>query len=154
MKPKLIWVLIADAGEAKVYESQGPGFELVPVDDMTFAAEMPASRDILADRPGRSFDSAGPGRHAMEAQSDPHRELKRTSARTLADSLETGLQKKRFDRLILVAPPQMLGDLRDALSKQVQAKVAVELGKDLVRTPERELPHHLHDALRAAGRKP
>lgn len=147
MKPKRTWVVIADGGEAKVFESQGLNSDLVPVDDMTMAIELPASRDILADRPGRSYESQGRARHAIENATDPHRELKREFAKTVANALAACLTKKRFDRLVIVAPPSVLGDLRDELPKRVRAKVAAELGKDLVKTPHCELPDHLEEAL-------
>jgi protein required for attachment to host cells len=151
MKRKRTWVLIADGGHAKVFESLGPASDLVPVEGMAFSAELPANRDILTDRPGRSFESQGRARHAKENPSDPHRDLKRAFARKLAGILEAELAAKRFDRLVLVAPPPMLGDLREALSAKVRAKVAAELAHDLVKTPHAELPKHLEGAL---GRKP
>ena len=51
--------------------------------------------------------------------------------------------EKAYDRLILVAPPTALGDLRDALSDPVRSLVRAELHKDLTKTPVAELPEHL-----------
>jgi protein required for attachment to host cells len=147
MKPKKTWVLIADGGHAKVFETEGPASELAPVGDMMFSADLPANRDILADRPGRDYESHGHARHAIENRSDPHRQLKRDFAKKVAGILETKLTEKRFDRLVLVAPPVALGDLRDVLPKAVQAKVVAELAHDLVKTPSHELPSHLKDVL-------
>lgn len=45
---------------------------------------------------------------------------------------------------MLVAPSRRLGELRAALSHQVQARVAAELGKDLTKHPAQELWEHLH----------
>jgi protein required for attachment to host cells len=150
MKPKRTWVLIADGGHAKVFESEGPGTDLAPVQGMVFSVDLPANRDILTDRPGRGFESHGPGRHAMENRSDPHRALKREFAKKLGGILETKLAEKSFDRLVLVAPPPALGDLRDVLPKTVLTKVTAELAQDLVKTPHSELPRHLEGVL---GRK-
>jgi protein required for attachment to host cells len=147
MKPKKTWVLIADGGHAKVFESEGPASGLTPVSDMVFSVDLPANRDILTDRPGRDYESHGRSRHAMENRSDPHRQLKRDFAKKLGGILETKLVEKRFDRLVLVAPPVALGDLRDVLPKAVQAKVVAELAHDLVKTPHHELPSHLKDVL-------
>ena len=148
MKPKRTWVLIADGGHAKVFESEGPGSDLAPVQGMVFSAELPANRDILTDRPGRDFESHGRARHAMENRSDPHRALKREFATKLGGILEAKLAEKRFDRLVLVAPPPALGDLRDVLPKSVRTKVTAELAHDLVKTPHSELPRHLEGVLR------
>jgi protein required for attachment to host cells len=42
--------------------------------------------------------------------------------------------------VVLIAPPQALGDLRACLSKGVQAKVSAELAKDLTHLAVHELP--------------
>ncbi len=47
---------------------------------------------------------------------------------------------KAFDRLMIVAPPFALGDLRAALSEQMKPHIYAELGKDLTKTPAAELP--------------
>ena len=50
-----------------------------------------------------------------------------------------------FSRLIIVAPPVMLGDLRACRSKALGARVAAEVAKDLVKIPDGELRPHLRD---------
>ena len=45
----------------------------------------------------------------------PHRELKRDFAVRLAKMLDQRCREHAFDRLVLVAPPTALGDLRSAL---------------------------------------
>jgi protein required for attachment to host cells len=140
------WLVIADGGRAKVMEADGRrGFR--PVDDMTLAIDLPKSRDILADRPGRTFDSVGAGRHAKENPTDPHRQLKREFAGTVVGHLRKAMLAKRFDRLILVAPPAFLGDLREELPKDLENKVAGEVTSDLTNTPESDLPAHLRRIL-------
>ncbi len=131
------------AAKPKSSRSHGPHSELVAVDDMVFSMELPADRDIQRDRPGRSFKSSGPTRHAMESRTSPHRELKRELAGQVADKLDHGLRDGRFDRVALVAPPTVLGDLRDALSAPLRAKVVAEVAKDLVKIPHNDLPARL-----------
>lgn len=143
MKRERTWIVIADGRQAKVLESHGPNSTLVPVDDMVFAKELPADREIQRDRPGRSFESSGPTRHAMENRTSPHRELKRELAGEVIDKLDSSLREGRFDRIALVAPPTVLGDLRDALSESLRAKLVAELAKDLTKVPPQELPHRL-----------
>jgi protein required for attachment to host cells len=143
MKPIRTWVLIADAARARVFESTGKGTGLTIVQDMSLDAELLPSHELGTDRPGRAFDSVGSGRHAMEATSDPHREQKRQFARRVAEAIGERQAGKSFDRLVLVAPPVTMGDLRAALSDKVKARVASELVADLTNTPTSELPAHL-----------
>ena len=58
-------------------------------------------------------------------------------------ALEAQWAKGGFDRIVLVAGPKMLGDLRHSLPKSLVGHVAGELHKDLVKTPMHELPAHL-----------
>ena len=141
------WIVIADGAHARVLEHAVGKTGLQAVEGMTFDTALPRTHELLSDRAGRSFESQGRARHAKAARSDPHRNLKRGSARKLADMLKVGLAERRFQRLILVAPPVTLGDLRAALTKGVRALVAAEVAQDLVKTPQRELPRHLAHVL-------
>jgi protein required for attachment to host cells len=123
--------------------NDGPGKGIEPRPDLDFRSEQRRLRDIMSDRPGRSFDSVGKGRHSMEYSSDPVREDERQFARTLVDLLEVELAANAFDRLVLVAPPQTLGDLRSMLSKRLRDHVFKELPKDLTRMPHDRLYDHL-----------
>jgi protein required for attachment to host cells len=143
MKQIRTWVLIADAARARVFETRGRGTGLTAVEDMALDAELAPSREIGSDRPGRSFESVGSARHAMESPSDPHREQKRQFARRIADALETRQAAKGFDRLVVVAPAVTMGDLRAALPDKVKAAVSAEVVADLTNTPVSELPAHL-----------
>jgi protein required for attachment to host cells len=143
MKPIRTWVLIADAARARVFETMGKGTGLTVVSDMAFDAKLAPSHMLGTDRPGRSFESVGSTRHAMESPSDPHREQKRQFARLIAHVLEERQAASGFDRLVVVAPAVTMGDLRTALPDKVKAVVVAELVADLTHTPVSELPAHL-----------
>jgi protein required for attachment to host cells len=103
--------------------------------------------DILADKPGRASSSVGNGRSALEPQTDWHRFEKHKFAREMAKVLDAAAANKAFDRLILIAPPATLGDLRTELGDQTRKLVSAELAKDLTRHAEQELPQHLAEIL-------
>ena len=52
-------------------------------------------------------------------------------------------------RIVLVAAPSALGDLRAALPSAVRAKVTGEVAQDLTKTPDAEVASHLKDVLSA-----
>ena len=144
-KLKTTWVLVADGAKARLLERVGPNAPLIPAWAKCFSesdARTP-TRDLGADRPGRVHESANAARHAMEPRVDWHRYAKAQFARSVAGALEEAALKKKFDELILVAPPQALGDLRSALGQHAKALVAGEVAKDLTNLPEHELPAHL-----------
>jgi protein required for attachment to host cells len=147
MKPTRTWILIADGSRATVFETTGPAHGLHAVEGMTFHGDHAATHAIMSDRTGRTHASVGPGRSAIEAKSDPHRELKKTFAQQLTEVLARGLEQKSYDRLIIVAPPTTLGDMRAALPAAVRAKVSGEVAKDLTKIPSSELAAHLQEVL-------
>jgi protein required for attachment to host cells len=141
MKVLRTWVLIADAGRARVLSSAGEG--LREVSEMRFENELPPTHELVDDRQPRSFESVGSARHAMSKGEDPRRKEKRKFVAILADLLDEHLDRGSFDRLVLVAPPQALGDFRDALSERVRARLVNEVAKDLTKTANHEIAGHL-----------
>lgn len=147
MQKTRTWVLVADAGNARVLETEGLGQALQPVSGMHWSQELPRSSELGHDRLPRGHESVGPGRHAVEPKSDPHRELKRTFAKDIAARLVAAAEAKSFERLIIVAPPVMLGDLRQELPRAVKDRTAAEIAKDLVAVPDHEIRKHLLDVV-------
>ncbi len=147
MKPIRTWVLIADGARARILENDGPNRGLRAVEGLEFQGDHSATHDLVSDREGRSFSSHGHGRSAIDARSDPHRELKTKFAHELPDVLAKGLEQKSYDRLIMVASPVTLGDLRTAISEQVRALVIGEVAQDLTKIPNGEVADHLKNVL-------
>jgi protein required for attachment to host cells len=147
MKPIRTWVLIADGARARILENDGPGHGLAAIGGLVFHGDHSATHDLVSDREGRSFSSHGPGRSAIDSRTDPHGDLKTTFAHLLADVLARGLEQKSYDRLIIVAPPVTLGDLRVAISDVVRLKVVGEVNHDLTKFPNGEVAEHLKDVL-------
>ncbi len=143
MKPIRTWILIADGARARIVENDGPGKGLAAVPGMVFEGEHGATHNLVDDREGRTHASVGTNRSAIDARHDPHRQLKKDFARHLAETLASADARKSFDRLVLVAAPVMLGDLREQLSEHVKAKVVGELAQDLTKIPNSEVSSHL-----------
>jgi protein required for attachment to host cells len=147
--PNRTWILIADGARARVLAQEKDFAALVPAfEQEELTGSTAQSREIASDRPGRSFDSAGQGRHAMEPPTDPQRYAKFAFARELATRLEEAAHGGRFARLVLVAAPKTLGDLRELLPAAVKAKVVAEIDKDLTKVPRPELAKHLAPVLK------
>ena len=79
----------------------------------------------------------------MGPRTDPRRHLESEFMRTVASFLEEGALSKSYERLVLVAAPKALGDLRSTLSPHSAALVTRELDKDLVHLPQQDLEKHL-----------
>jgi protein required for attachment to host cells len=143
MKARRIWVLIADGSRARILEQIGKGAPLSEVAGSRIETHVPPSRDIVSDKQGSTMVSGGARRHAYTPHTDPHREAKRDFLQGIAARLEKDVAADAFDDLVLVAPPQALGDLRSALSPHVASRVVREVTKDLTKVPDHEIPDHL-----------
>jgi protein required for attachment to host cells len=145
MKPQRIWVLVADGSRARILRDVLLS-EKTPAgrEDLVFHAERRQLREIMADKPGRSFASTGARRSAMEYHSEPVREEDRAFAAMLAHTLHSYHLAKDFDQLIVAAAPQMLGDLRRAFPESLREVIAAEIAKDFTKLPA----HELHDVIR------
>ena len=121
IKPVVSWVVVADASRARVLVNDGPNHGLTVE---------------------REFEQEGYSKHATELP-DQVREQKRRFAREIARALDDARKQNAFERLYLVAPPQVLGELRSELTPELSKMVAGELNKDLTKIPLRDLPGHL-----------
>jgi protein required for attachment to host cells len=137
------WVLVADGARVRVFVSEGPGQGVTELPDRSFAGSRLRSRDLGSDQPGRTFDTAGCGRHAMVPPSDPHRQAEREFLKAVVDWLTDQEQAGNFDHLVIIAPPRALGELRQLLPKTLVRKLAQEIGLDLTRAAVSEIEAHL-----------
>lgn len=149
MKKTVTWVLIADGAQARVLENTGPGKGLKQVEGLDWAIEPLLAQDIVSDKPGRSHSSVGHGRSGMEPKTDPvdHRETE--FVKSLAGMLDRQQQQGAFDRLVVVAAPVALGDIRKAMSPAVKKTIVAELNKDLTNLPTAQLDQHLDGIIAA-----
>jgi protein required for attachment to host cells len=144
MKATRTWIVVADGDQAKIFEHDGPGKGLHPVKDLSLEQEHLRARDIMADKPGRAYSTAGPGnRSGVDYRSDPVEVRERRFVEKLADILDERQRDGAFDRLVIAAAPSALGDLRPALSDSVKGAILAELPKDLTNVPMPKLAEHL-----------
>jgi len=137
-KGNVTWVCVADSAGATLYLSQGPGTPFTMLDRI-----VPDLVENEPERPGRVHESAGPTRHAMEPRTDPARVEKQQVAHVVGEHLNAAAAVGSFDRLILVAPPRFLGDLRQALGDNAQKAVILEVNKELTRLDPKALREKL-----------
>jgi protein required for attachment to host cells len=149
-KSPVTWILVADGKQAQIYTRSPVGRKvptgsaehphylefqeqgLVPVPEMALKADSAKGHDQLA--------------HQMNATHiNIHDEIKHHFMKVIAERLNDAKTKKLFDRLVLIAPPKMLGDLRTDLDKKVIAAVVAELPKDLTQCGSKELVGHLNN---------
>ena len=77
---------------------------------------------------------------------DFHQQEEDRFAAELAATLKTRALANEFEALIIVAPPNTLGELRKHYHKEVERRIVGEVSKDLVNLPVPEIEKALQDA--------
>lgn len=143
------WVLIADGEKALFLENRGdddyPFLEVFREEEQ----DNPSDREQSANRPGRFQDGPTVHRSAVE-DTDWHELAKDRFAADLADLLYKKAHSGKFKRIVLVADPSTLGELRDHLHQEVSDKVVGEVPKTLTNHPVDEIEKIVHGDLKAA----
>ena len=78
-----------------------------------------------------------------EPKTDPVEHREAEFVRSVAATLDRKQQQGAFQRLVIAAAPNALGDIRQAISPAVKKTVVAELSKDLTNTPTPQLDQHL-----------
>lgn len=125
-----LWIVVADGEKALILRNDGNA----GVPDLTVVRELeqdnPPTREQGTERPGRHSDGPSPHNSAYE-ETDWHRLNKEHFAGEIADLLYKLAHRGMFERLAVIAPPQILGEMRKQFHKQVAAKVVAEVPKTL-----------------------
>jgi protein required for attachment to host cells len=148
MKATRTWIVIADGSRAHVLLSEGIAHPLTIVPNFSFKADLPMTHDIGSSRPGRTHESQGTTRHAYEPRSDAHTVLKETFVNSVIVAIATARKAGAFDRLLIIAPPTVLGTMRANLPDALRAVLMGDVAKDLTTTPNHEIRAHLPDDFR------
>jgi protein required for attachment to host cells len=137
------WILVAESSRAKIYEQDQPHSELHELEGFDHAASRMNDHDLVTDAPGRTFDSNGKGRHAITQDVEPKEQEAIHFARILAHHLDQNAKKKHFDKLVVIAPPEFLGFLRNSFSDHVSKMIVASVNKNLVHESAKNILGHL-----------
>ena len=128
------WVVVADGEKALVLENIGmpkkPELRLLDREEADL--DIPGA---ATEPPGRVYESSGGTRVSALEQPDYGRLAADRFAAELVKMLAGAAAEERFEQLVLAAPPQVMGALREAMSPEVRARVVLELPKTLTRHP-------------------
>ena len=131
-------VLVVDGRKMLMFRNRGdadyPNLEV----EMLREQDNPPDRDQASDAPGRTHASSGTARSAVE-RTDFHQLEEDRFAMATATLLKQRALAQNYEKLIIVAPPQTLGELRKHYHKEVESRLVGELDKDLASHPVGEI---------------
>jgi protein required for attachment to host cells len=135
-------IVVADERQANFFDTLQQNTPLLARGSMQNQAAGRKDRDLESDRPGRRYGgTSGVSHGSASAQSHHHgvggersteaHELTMFT-KAIADRIDAGRMAHEFDKLVLMAPPKVLGLLRQAMSTPSQTLLAAEISKDLM----------------------
>ncbi|MFY0526014.1 host attachment protein [Archangium gephyra] len=137
-----LWILVANGSRAKLFATDERAEKWDLREEFQHEESRSMSRQLLnqPDNPNAgSLHKPQP-----ENQPDARQQLEIDRfARELAARLERGLNDHAYDRLVIAAPPGMLGLLRKLVSTRVHQKLMLDFRADYMNVPDRELPERI-----------
>lgn len=142
------WIVATDGGRALIMRNDGttaePRLTMLRKHDQ----DVPPTRDLGTDKPGRTHARIGPGRAAIEP-TDLHQQAEDRLMADVAAALLSDLQQQNFESLVIAAAPTALGALRKAMHDELRKTVVAEVPKDFTKLPLPQLGPALSQALEA-----
>lgn len=111
--------------------------------ERVFTDENPPTHEQGTDRPGRAFKRAGTNYRSGMETTDWHELEKHRFVDRVASAMEQLAHAQKITKIIIVAPPRTLAELRHALHADVKSRVIAEIDKDLTKHPVWEIEKHL-----------
>lgn len=118
--PQGALVVVADGGSARVFTNVGD------------ARALSLKQEALLE--GMNLDDDGPA-GSMPTESSASQLDEATFAKQLAQGLNDGALKNRYEHLVLIADPQTLGRVRPLLHKEATQRLVGDLAKDYTNAP-------------------
>ena len=136
------WVVVCDGAKALILENAGDATSLnLKTKEVHEQADLENQR--AGDRrAGRSINSNGSRRSAME-QTDWHDQAEQRFLTGLTKRLDAAVTAGETKSMILIAPPRALGMMRQACTTGLRSAMRAEIDKDYVKMPVHEIEKHL-----------
>jgi protein required for attachment to host cells len=150
-RPSNAWIVVADRAAARLFSAEWPdlsGFR--EIESLVHPQGALHGRDVYPDRFGRNHapDSHG---YTDAPPTDLRHFTAREFAHQIAERLERGRTHGEFGRVVVIAPPLLLGELRDQYSAPLRKLLEAELDKELVMSTDAEICDQVRRALPRAA---
>ena len=144
------WVLVADGEKALFLENVTDNLNPNLQERLEQHQENPPNSAQKSDTAGRRSDGVSPARSAV-SEADWHQLQKDRFADELAEMLYDRVHRGHFRRIVLVAPPKTLGELRAKLHPEVARSVVGEVHKTLTNHPLDQIENIVKSELAASA---
>ncbi|HUD92461.1 host attachment family protein [Sphingobium sp.] len=130
-------VLVADGRKLLFFRNKGDRASPQLEAEEVRLQENPSHLEQASDKAGKA-SSTGTSSGTM-GENDFHELEEQRFAAEAADLLKRRAFAQDYEKLVIVAPPAALGEMRKHLHKEVQDRLVAEIAKDLTNHPVREI---------------
>jgi protein required for attachment to host cells len=135
---RVTWVAVLDGAKSLLFVDKGfadaPDLHLVDKEQY----DPQPDRDLKTDGPGTSHSSVGPGRSSVQ-EPDYHDQAEARFVADIAGTLNKAALTNKYDRLVVMAPPRAMGQLREELHDEATRRIVKELTGDYTNHPTLKL---------------
>ncbi|WP_109477214.1 host attachment protein [Paraburkholderia sp. C35] len=125
----ITWVIVANAGRARVFQSEGIALNLQEIDD-------------LVDTGGHGTGLTDKEAEALSGD-ERKQKLEAKFAKRVAEYLEQGRSQQKYHRLILAAESRFLGMIRADLSEETHRLIFEQVSEDITELGAKEIETRL-----------
>jgi len=137
-------IVVADSSRARIFTTDSPSSPLNEIETMAHPEGRIHEQDMVSDLPGKdSGQGGGAGGHAYQDETEPKQQEVIDFAKRIADYLDDTRKTNKLGRLLIVAAPAFLGELRKQMSEQTNEFVVFESAKNLTQHSVEDIRNHL-----------
>lgn len=126
------WVVVADSSRARIFQTDASLERLVEVQDLLNPEGRLDDADMRNDAKGRFY---GKGERFQGHTAEPNLTKEAHDAalfsREIGQFLAQGRDAQQYDSLVVVAPPEFLGQLRQELPERVGRCIKQQMNRDI-----------------------
>jgi protein required for attachment to host cells len=136
MLTRKLLIVLTDGGRARLVEQSKATGDFVTIETLDQTRQLRRLRHQVRAQPAtRAFASFSSRRHVVGPE-DAFRPVKEAFMTEVARRAVAVMRRRRFQGVIVAAPPRLIGALRRRLGRTL---IADTLRKDLTKTPDHEL---------------
>ena len=141
-----MWIAVVDGSKGLVLVNDGNAVEPKLSVRRVYGLDNPPTHEQGRDQPPRAYDAGGTHRSAMEAP-DLHQKAEDRFVQEFVRELEVDAEAGAFEKLVIVAPPVALGELRRHVGPALAKRIVKEIAADYVKMPVPEIAKAVAKAL-------
>lgn len=128
--PKHAWIALCDGAKGLILQNDGDAANLSLRTVASYESGAAPTHELGTDRPGRVTGSMGLPRSAVESP-DLHGRAEEEFLSRFVHALDEQVKEAPHARLIIIAPPRVLGRVRKLLNPALREMLFAEIPRDL-----------------------